>query len=869
MLTSFIARTVRFSMRHAVSVIFVALLLTIASIAYVATHFAINTDVSGLVDDTSPWATRNKTINSAFPQRADTTLAVIEAPTIEFADQAARELAAQLAQNQKAFSAVSQPGGGEFFDHNGLLFLPPDQLGKLAGQLTDSRPLLNRLAQDPSLRGLANLLSVTLLTPLASGQIKLGDMAHLFDQSTAALDAAIANHPAGLSWRALVVPDTLARSFVQVQPLLDFRALEAGAASSEQIRLTASTLHLLERYGASVHLTGPRPLADEEFASVREGAVPNAIATLLTVLLILWLAVRSGKMMLAVFITLLAGLAITAALGLLMVGALNLISVAFAVLFVGIGVDFGIQFAVRYRDERHRHDNLENAMAGAARSIALPLSLAAAATAASFFSFLPTAYRGVSELGLIAGVGILFVAFPSSLTLLPALIKVLKPGGEAAAPGFKWLAPMDRFTVRYRKPLLFITLALIVSGLPLLTHLRFDFNPLHLKDRNTESMATLIKLADSPQSAVNNVHVLAPTLDDANLDADRLRRVPEVGSVVTLSTFIPADQTPKLTTIKTLATLLLPILDQTPAAPANDATRVAALKNAAGALENAAVDYPDAGAAEATRLAASLRKLAAADSATRDRAERAISAPLKLALTSLRMLLGAQPINAATLPVDLKAQWVTADGRALLDISPKIPPHVDPNDDAMLRAFSTAVLRADPNAIGGPISILFSADTIVHAFIQAGAWALLTITALLWISLRNLADVLRTLIPLLVSAAVTLELSVLIGLPLNFANIIALPLLLGIGVAFKIYYVLAWRNGATNLLQSSLTQAVMLSAATTATAFGSLWLSHHPGTSSMGKLLALSLVCTLIGAVFFQPILMGRPRPRPEDAPPI
>jgi predicted RND superfamily exporter protein len=165
-----------------------------------------------------------------------------------------------------------------------------------------------------------------------------------------------------------------------------------------------------------------------------------------------------------------------------------------------------------------------------------------------------------------------------------------------------------------------------------------------------------------------------------------------------------------------------------------------------------------------------------------------------------------------------------------------------------------------PDAVGGPISILRSADTIIRAFIEAGIWALLSITVLLWLALRSFGDVLRTLVPLLVSAAVTLEITVLIGLPLNFANIIALPLLLGVGVAFKIYYVIAWREGKTHLLASSLTQAIVLSAATTGIAFGSLWLSHHPGTSSMGKLLALSLVCTLIGAVFFQPVLMGKPR---------
>jgi predicted RND superfamily exporter protein len=177
-----------------------------------------------------------------------------------------------------------------------------------------------------------------------------------------------------------------------------------------------------------------------------------------------------------------------------------------------------------------------------------------------------------------------------------------------------------------------------------------------------------------------------------------------------------------------------------------------------------------------------------------------------------------------------------------------------------LRQFARAVLAVEPTASGGPISILESGHAVVRAFIEAGFWALVSIAVLLWIVLRRFTDVLLTLIPLLLAGVVTLEICVLIGLKLNFANIIALPLLLGVGVAFKIYYIMAWRAGQTGLLQSALTRAVLYSAMTTATAFGSLWLSSHPGTSSMGKLLALSLVTTLAAAVLFQPVLMGPPR---------
>jgi hypothetical protein len=190
----------------------------------------------------------------------------------------------------------------------------------------------------------------------------------------------------------------------------------------------------------------------------------------------------------------------------------------------------------------------------------------------------------------------------------------------------------------------------------------------------------------------------------------------------------------------------------------------------------------------------------------------------------------------------------------------QIAPSGNANDNATLRTFAHDVQRIEPNATEGPISILEARRTIITAFLQAAAWALLSIAVLLWITLRRLGDVLLTLIPLLVAGVVTLEICVAIDLPLNFANIIALPLLLGVGVAFKIYYIMAWREGQTKLLQSVLTRAVTFSACTTATAFGSLYFSSDPGTSSMGKLLTIALMTTMTAAALFQPVLMGKPR---------
>jgi hopanoid biosynthesis associated RND transporter like protein HpnN len=862
MLKSSIVRLVAAAIRHPLQVIAGSLVLAVLSGLYVAHHFQINTDISTLVENDRQWAALGQAIDKAFPQRDQTMLVVVEARAPEFADAAANTLADALKSQPKNVVSVSEPEGGAFFEHNGLLFLPLDQVESTTGKLVQARPLVNALAKDPSLSGLAGVLTTSLLLPLQLGQVKLADMSHLLATSADVLDRVLAHQPAAFSWRALVDKDATAqpaRAFITVQPVVDYGALEPGARASAAIRATVAALHLDTRYGATVRLTGQQPLADEEFASVEDGAALNGAITLVVVLVILWLALRSARMIAAVLITVFVGLAITAALGLMMVGALNMISVAFMVLFVGLGIDFGVQFGVKYREERFRDDRLSAALINTAHTIGVPLTLAAVAVAEAFFSFLPTAYRGVAELGQIAGVG-MFVAYFTSMTLLPALLKVFNPPGEAASPGFRQLAPIDDFLDRNRKPVLIGTLVVVIGALPLLTHLRFDFNPLHLKDPHTESMATLRSLKNSPEAAVNNVQVLAPSLAAADRIAAHVRTLPEVGRVTTLSSFIPGNQPEKLVLVNSAAQQLLPALTAPPAPPVSDALRVAALKRAANQLTLAAGDHPGPGAAEALRLAATLQRLAAADPATRDRAETAMAGTLRIALHQLALLLQPEPITRANVPPQITREWISPDGEALVDIAPKVAAGADPGDDAMLQRFARAVKAAEPGAIGGTISVLHSADVIIKAFLQAAGWALLTITILLWIALRRIGDVLRTLIPLLVSAVVTLELCVVFGMPLNFANIIALPLMLGVGVAFKIYFVMAWRNGQTGLLQSSLTHAVMFSAATTATAFGSLWLSHHPGTSSMGRLLALSLFCTLIGAVVFQPVLMGRPR---------
>jgi hopanoid biosynthesis associated RND transporter like protein HpnN len=863
-LTRIVVLIVRACTRFAIPVVVFSLVLAVAASFYAARHFSINTDINTLISQNLDWRKRDMQFEEAF-DRDRVILAVVEAPTPELTSAASRALFEKLKGDTAHFEAITPLGSGEFFEKNGLLFLPVEEVAQVTGQLESAAPLIEIMAGDPSIRGLTGALE-TGLAGIKRGQAKLDNAARPFNLISQAVEDALNKGNATFSWRELTsdkpLTDADKRAFIEFKPVLDYQALEPGKDATDAIRQAAVDLKFPSEYGARVRLTGPVPIANEEYATVQDGAITNGIGTVLIVLVILWLALHSAKIIFAVFVNLFVGLAITTAIGLMMVGSLNLLSIAFAVLFVGLGVDFGIQFSVRYRSERFKNDNLQLALENAARRSAVPLSLAAMATAAGFLCFLPTDYKGISELGKIAGAGML-IAFITSITTLPALLDLLNPPGESDPVGYAWLAPVDHFLEKHRIPIIVGTLLAVIAGLPLLYHLKFDFNPINLRNPKSESIATFLDLRKDPNTGANAINVMTHSETDAKKIEERLSKVPEVLEVRSLDSFVPQDQPAKLKLIAQAGKVLNPALNpDSEDAPPTDRENVEALNSSVESLRKTAGDNKGQGAVAARRLADALAKLAQSDQPTRDKVQAIFVSSMKIVFDQLRNMLQAQPVSLKNLPPELVAEWKTKDGLTRVEALPK----GDPNDNDTLRRFATAVLAAEPTAIGGPVSILKSGDTIVEAFIHAGIYALVVISLLLWLTLRRISDVLMTLVPLLVAGAVTLEICVLIGLPLNFANIVAFPLLLGVGVAFKIYYVTAWRSGRTNLLQTSLTRAIFFSALTTATAFGSLWLSSHPGTASMGKLLALSLVTTLAAVLLFQPALMGKPRNIRDEA---
>jgi hopanoid biosynthesis associated RND transporter like protein HpnN len=856
-----IRSAVRVGSEHPWITLFAALALSAAALWFVVGHFSMTSDTAALISSKVAWRQHESVMDKAFPQNGDTTVVVVDGATPELAEAAAANLTTKLAADTRLFHSVRRPDAGPFFAREGLLFLSTPEVRATTDQLVSAQPFLGPMAADPSLRGVMTTIGA-LADGVAQGQTTFAAVDKPIAALAGALQTVAAGKPAFFSWQAMVAADggglkAPTRRFIIARPKLDYGALMPGVDSSDAIRAAAKSLALDKAHGVNVRLTGSTPLSDEEFGSLADRAWLVSGCMLLAVLVMLWLAVKSVRLVAAILVTTLIGLLLTTAMGLVTVGRFNLISVAFIPLFVGLGVDFGIQFSVRFRAERLTTDDLGKALAGAAAGIGGSLTLAAVAITLGFLAFLPTQYIGVSELGVIAGVGMV-IGLVLNLTLLPALIRLLRPPPQNEDVGSPRMAPVDRFLIHRRKLVLWAFAGSTLVSIALLPFVRFDFNPMHLRNPHGEAMSTLNDIIKDPAETPNTIDVLAPSLAAADRLADRLGKLPQVAQTVTLSSLVPDDQPAKLAAISDAQLLLDPTLNPFETQPApGDAEVVAALRSTAGKLRAAAGSGGAGGGANALRLAAALEAIAAGPPALRARATEALIPPLNTLLDQLRGLLTAEPVTLQSLPPDMVRDWVTPDGRARVQLSPK----GDSNDNGVLKAFSKAVLAVAPDASGPPISIQEAGRTVSWAFIEAGLLSLIAITILLLLVLRSLREVAFTLAPIVLAGFLTLGTCVLIGQPINFANVIAFPLLFGVGVAFHIYFVMAWRAGTTDLLQSSLARAVFFSALTTGAAFGSLILSSHPGTASMGKILMISLIWTLVAALIFEPALLGPPPP--------
>lgn len=857
-MTEFIVRLVQFCRRYAIAVVLVFLALAGVSMWVAAKRLGVDTDTDNLFAKTLPWRQHAMAFDKEFPQFNNVLAVVVRGDTPEESDETAAALAKALSADKKHFIDVSRPDAEPFFRQEGLLLLGPDELSKMLNSLMNAQPLLGPLAADPSARGLLNGVSL-----MAAGvRIQHADLSPYkpaLDQLTKVLNNAADGHPTPLSWQSLLGSDVTQQpqnaTFVLTHPVLEEGSLQPGLAATQALENIAKNLPDVKAGRVRVDYTGSVALADVQFGALTKGIVASTLISLLLLALWLYLAMHSFRRIVPILITLLVGFALTTGFAAIAVGTLNVISVAFAVLFVGLAVDFGIQFAVRLREQRMLLDDIDKALAEGARVSGSQIAVAAAATACGFLAFSPTSFVGVAELGTIAGVG-MGIALLCTLTLLPALLSLAKPARQSKELSLPFGPKLDSILHCYYKPVLIVFAVLGIAGFVAGVRMPFDANPLNTQDPNSEPMRTLRSLADNPVTNPFNINIMVPNLDTARALTDKLSKLPEVSQVISGATFVPANQQASLDQLNQAQVLMLPSLDVDPSAPPVTAPALrAAINDTLEAINDAKPAMtPDS---PLHSIEGALQKLAKAPDDRLLMMNDAVSRFLPKQLDSLRDALNAQGVTLQSLPESIKRDWVSPNGQVRIQVSPT----VNEEDTSGLRKFVEAVQRVAPDAGGPAVTTIASADTIMQAFKQAATLAIIAIAIVLMVVIRRLKDAGIVLLTLAMSALLTALLARAMGMAVNYANIIALPLLLGVGVSFNVYFVMNWRAGMRRFVSSASARAVLFSALTTGTAFGSLALSHDLGMASMGRMLLVSLVAVLLATFIFLPALLYAIKP--------
>jgi hopanoid biosynthesis associated RND transporter like protein HpnN len=837
----------------------VVLALTVVSLFYASGHLGINTDTADMISPKLPWRQDFIAYRDSFPARDHNIVAVVDAPDGEAGASYARDLAAALERESELFPSVFLAGFGEFFERNGLLYLSVDELEQLADGLIEAQPLLGRLSKDVSGAGILAALGEAIDRPdeLPAGRVEELDRIFAELASTLGAEAQATRRP--ISWGRLIGVDTdpATRQLLLIQPKLDFSRMRPARPAIERIREIGAALRASHGDGISLRLTGTLAMEHEELTSITRSASAAGSAALAMVIVVLVWALRSLRLLVIAVVTLLAGLGLTAGFAAVTVGHLNLLSVAFAVLYVGLGVDFILHLCLRLEELLGDGLDLDSAFVETGRGVGSSLLICAITTAVGFFAFIPTDFDGISELGLISGGGMI-ISLIVSLSLLPALIKLFWSKG--AVPHALARRGRRRFRPRPLPPRVTLGVAATIAliALWLLPGLRFDGNPIHLRDPDAESIRAIEELADDSEAPLFNLAVLAPDAASAKATAQAVSSLETVERAQTVASLVPADQSEKLSIIQDLELLLGSTLADFRPAPADATHLVAELERIVDALARLRSPTPaeESLEIEARAWLSGVPSLPPAEA--REAALRLDADVLGNLVDQVRRLeagLKARAFDRDDLPPELRERWVNAAGQELVEIVPA----EDLNDNAASERFVAEVRSVAPHATGLPVVYEEAAATVTRAFSYALTYALLIVSALLVVFLRSVRDALMVLVPIVFAALVTAGVSALLDFPLNFANIIALPLLIGVGVDSGIHMVHRMRTEPPTdgePLNTSTSRAVFASALTTVASFGNLAFSSHRGMASMGQLLTLGMGMSLIAVLVLLPALM-------------
>lgn len=828
----------------------------VACLRFTALNLGINTDTAEMLSEALPFRQAYERYRLAFPQHVDQLVVVVDGRSPEVAESAAARLADRLRHDTDIFSEVYLPGSDVFFRRNALLYLSEAELANLSDRLLRIQPFIGRITRDPSVKQFVDTLGQAIDASDDAPGLPLDSVFMEFEQ---AVQGQLDGNHNRISWQQLVLGSRNdgqdLRRYIFLKPVLDFSEPLAAEPAMLGVRAAVRDLELNRDNGVRVRITGDAALGYEELMSAMDGATIAGVLALIMVTAILAIGLGSVWMMLACLTTLITGLIFTAGFATAALGHLNLISIAFAVLYIGLGVDYAIHVCLRYRDRLRQGEAKLEAIANAIRTIRSSLVLCTLTTATAFYAFVPTAFSGVSELGLISGTG-MFINLLLSLVLLPACLALL-PTPSVTGQRTNRATYLDG-PLRCARPIRILSIVFGIVAMVLIPQLKFDRNPLNLRDADSESVSTLRELMTEGENPGFSITVLVSDTEDEDAIASRLRDLPVVRDVISAGNFVPETTDTKLDLIDDLTLMLGSSIDTLhPPAPHTAVETTAALSTFREKLEKRA---SPAARRLADRLSHYLDSLSGApDNIQSKRLEdlrESLLGELDAGLSRVRDALVPQSATWADLPPQLQRRWVAEDGLQRLAVYPS----EDINDNAALRRFVESVQTIAPDATDEPVLGLRAGDAVVVAFRQAFTASFIVITGMLLVLLRDVRKTILIISPLILASLLTMGIMAGFSIPFNFANVIALPLLFGVGVDNSIHMVqragTLRPNGPLNPLRTSTAKAVLLSSLTTLCSFVNLLYSPHPGTASMGLLLTIGIGMMLLSTLVVLPALL-------------
>ncbi|HUF87260.1 MAG TPA: MMPL family transporter [Thermohalobaculum sp.] len=829
--------------RRALAGVALVLVLALAGVL----RLGIDTDSSRMLAGDLPFRERADALDAAFPRLDETIVVAVRSDIPDAADAATAALARALARRGDSFRFVFAPAADPYLVAHGLLYLDRAALEARLARLGRSANLLATLRAEPSLPGFLRALDGAAgLAAQAPGGAAM--LEPLYAEAAAVLAAERRGQDRPFGWSGVLGGagrDGTAIRTINLGPRLDFSALQPAGEALAVIGRAIKGLDPDLAGAVEIGVTGDLALRAEELDSVvRRLPLSLALSVVLAGLLLhraLGSAARAGLALGTLAVTLVA----TAGFAGAAVGALNLVSIAFVVLMVGLGIDYAIHFIARFDEHRVEVSSRRVALVRSGRALGPALVLSAATTALAFLAFTTTDFAGMAQLGLIGAAGVL-IALASTLTVIPASV-TLWPGLDAGPLP----RPLRQPPPAIGRALPWLALALGLGGLALAPGARFDADPMNLRDPDAASVRTHDWLAADPELTPMRLSLLVGDAGAARAAAARLEALDEVREARWLADLVPRDQQAKLELIDLAYPSILHAVEGPPAVlgeggavtPESLAARLAG--------------QPGPGAAA---LARELSAYAGRRSPERDEALAGnIFRHFPMLIDRLGRQLEAKEVTPETLPEPLRARYVAADGRLRVEIVPA----ADIRAPGPRAAFVEAVAAVAPGAAGPSDMMHGAARAVGRAMLEATLLALVGCTLLGWAMLRDAARVGAILLPLFLAAAVTVGAGVLLGLPFNYANVLVLPLLIGLGIDSGVHVALRASRMSGSVFGTSTPRAVLYSALTTVAAFGTLGLSHHPGTASMGILLAIAVLAAVFMTFNLTPALIRAIRRRP------